>query len=102
ALRGAAQCRSCPTRRSSDLAARVVQLPDREALPGRGVEERCVELRLVGLEFEEELEDLVVDPERLRIRTVDLVDDDDRLEPQGRSEEHTSELQSREKLVCRL
>src|SRR5207302_9409734 len=44
---------------------------------------------------------LVADPQRIRIRRRDL---GDRLEVLaiGRSEEHTSELQSRENLVCRL
>src|SRR5690606_40614870 len=47
--------------------------------------------RLARQRIEQVRMERVADPERL-----------DRLGPRGRSEEHTSELQSRENLVCRL
>src|SRR5690606_41304564 len=81
---------SYPTRRSSDLAAGVrivlqqafdaAQVASADGMPNRGGGEGPLQIR--------------VEPLELR-RVRELVG-------QLRSEEHTSELQSRENLVCRL
>src|SRR3712207_8867845 len=75
-----------PTRRSSDLEARLEVLAQ-ELLPL---------LALHAAPAPVELEQHV----RVEVR-VDLVEVDVDL-PDARSEEHTSELQSRQYLVCRL
>ena len=51
------------------------------AFLGRAVEDREIELLLAGVERGEQVEHLVHHPDRPRVRPVDLVDDDDRLEP---------------------
>src|SRR3546814_7534474 len=63
------------------------------ATTARGVEDREVELFVIGFERQEQFEHLVEHFGGARVAAVDLVDDDDRLEAE-RSEEHTSELQS--------
>src|SRR5690606_42152642 len=75
---------SFPTRRSSDLADRADEFTQRIA-GGTDV--------LVAHALEHALADL------LEFGLGGRTEADDRL---GRSEEHTSELQSRENLVCRL
>src|SRR5690606_40571022 len=90
---------SLPTRRSSDLA------PHRLLLARREVPERVLRLRrveVVGAVHEHARNA----PERLqgereRIERVDVARVVARAH-HDRSEEHTSELQSRENLVCRL
>src|SRR5690606_41246353 len=81
---------SFPTRRSSDLAAQLAEITGPGAVvddPHHHEEARFVE----GVV--EDVEDV---PERGRtLRTPAVL-------PHQRSEEHTSELQSRENLVCRL
>ena len=49
-----------------------------DAVARRGVDDRRVELRLVGLELDEQVEHLVVHAHRIGARPIDLVDDDDR------------------------
>ena len=51
------------------------------ALLGRAVEDRKVELLVGGVERGEEIEDLVDDLDRASVLLVDLVDADDRLQP---------------------
>src|SRR5690606_41546330 len=82
---------SLPTRRSSDLGQRDIERLDRRR--------RCSGYRklasalLLG-KLGEIFQRVARHPDHLRARRLELVD--------GRSEEHTSELQSRENLVCRL
>src|SRR3712207_7757094 len=61
-------------------------------------EDDVVEVRLLPVVVGERrvVHHLQKDVEEVRVRLLDLVEDDDR------SEEHTSELQSRQYLVCRL
>src|SRR5439155_20950987 len=75
---------SFPTRRSSDLAARVVD--DDRVGAHREVQQTRRREEDVGAEGLE----------------VDLLDEDGPHRLETRSEEHTSELQSRGHLVCRL
>src|SRR5690606_41719670 len=86
---------SFPTRRSSDLVALVAL---RSLLvASQVVGERPLEGDLLRLDLPAPLEDRPCQTERLlvpRAREVVLL--------RQRSEEHTSELQSRENLVCRL
>src|SRR5699024_12094195 len=84
---------SFPTRRSSDLVDEGLD-PDRAS----GIEdvEGAVDIRLPGL-FGESLQ------HRKVLEGCGVEDDQgSRLSPSTRSEEHTSELQSRFDLVCRL
>src|SRR3712207_7793049 len=53
----------------------------------------------VGVDLDEEV---AADDHRLRLRVVDVRRDDGAAPRHLRSEEHTSELQSRQYLVCRL
>src|SRR5690606_41448401 len=78
---------SFPTRRSSDLGAGLQHVEDPEP-------DRLLDLR-VALDL-----DVGVVPERVQELALGL----EQAVPAGepRSEEHTSELQSRENLVCRL
>src|SRR2546423_12738244 len=71
------------------IAARPVQLGDGPALAARGEQGREIELRLIGVEQGEQVENLVVDGFGPRVGAIDLVDHDNRLQPaaQGRSEE---------------
>src|SRR3982750_1035542 len=48
------------------------------AFARRRIYHRSVQLRLIGLELDEEVENLVVYPHWIGARTIDLVDDDDR------------------------
>ena len=50
------------------------------AVAARGVEHREIELLVIGVEQHEQVEHFVEHFERARVGTVDLVDDDDRLE----------------------
>src|SRR5690606_39339688 len=93
---------SFPTRRSSDL------LPGREPreldLPGRVIE-RCGSRARSRRHSRDVLRDACVLAEReeAAVRVVGLRRDANALAVSvRRSEEHTSELQSRENLVCRL
>ncbi len=61
-----------------EIAARRGQIGDRPAAAARGEHGREIELRLGRVEDGEEVEDLVVDLARPRVRAVDLVDHDDR------------------------
>src|SRR5690606_41049297 len=76
---------SFPTRRSSDLAARMISGPIAQSWSSAGRAGRISRSRLL--------------PRVARPR-LELLED--LLPRQLRSEEHTSELQSRENLVCRL
>src|SRR5690606_41545094 len=102
------------TRAVGDLEGHVTALPGREARHDaavvREVGERLPDANPIGLvvlvlqtelPFEQGIRDLVLaghhgDPAAANVRELQVRV----LEP--RSEEHTSELQSREKLVCRL
>src|SRR5690606_41712346 len=82
---------SFPTRRSSDLDGRLVaDVEDVQLAVG---ERLGLALRVAGLEVD------LVEQRRLAPPVVVALDDGG---VGGRSEEHTSELQSRENLVCRL
>ena len=59
---------------------RTVRAIGHPALFGRPVEDREIELLLAGIERREQVEHLVDDFGRPRVGTVDLVDDDDRLQ----------------------
>ena len=59
---------------------RTVRAIRHPALFGRPVEDREIELLLAGIERREQVEHLVDDFGRPRVGTVDLVDDDDRLQ----------------------
>src|SRR5690606_41633497 len=81
-----------PTRRSSDLDAQHL---DRE-LHHR---------QTVQVAMHDQVRDVAMDEDLARQEAQDLVGGHTAVgatDPQVRSEEHTSELQSREKLVCRL
>src|SRR5690606_41060585 len=86
---------SFPTRRSSDLTRPARRRMGRRTKRRGGGTRRCTEAqrRLTG---HYGVEGRRVGLERLRWRVSVF------LQREGRSEEHTSELQSREKLVCRL
>src|SRR3546814_7131191 len=64
------------------------------AVAARRIEDREVELLVGGVQRHEQVEHLVQHFLDALVRAVDLVDDDDGAKTQGRSEEHTSELQS--------
>src|SRR5690606_41829972 len=88
-----------PTRRSSDLARvldrRQPEIPPHGRIPGFGdVARRQCPVDQVAFELEPQN-----DVERIGC-LVGVYADQTALDP--RSEEHTSELQSRENLVCRL
>src|SRR5690606_42085771 len=98
ASRGSRALCSFPTRRSSDLGQSVPGVPGGGAVSEEQIRQ---EIRLAELEMKQaqkQLETLRKRLDRLTVRsnlsgTVVQV---------NRSEEHTSELQSRENLVCRL
>ena len=60
----------------------MIQLEGGSAGPARGVEEGSVELLGRRLQNDEQSQHLVVHPKRLGVRAVDLVDRDDRPEPE--------------------
>ena len=62
------------------LVLRTLGALGHPALLGRPVQDREVELLLAGVERREQVEHLVDDFGRARVGTVDLVDDDDRLQ----------------------
>ncbi len=62
------------------IAPRRIELGDRPAVAARGEQGRKIELRLVGVQQREQVEDLVMHRFRAGVRPIDLVDDDDRLE----------------------
>ena len=66
-----------------EVAERRVEVERRRAVAGRRIHHRHVELPLIRLELDEQIEDLVVNPKRIGSRSIDLVDDDDRLAAQG-------------------
>ena len=68
----------------------------RHALACRRVDDRRVELRVVGLELDEQVEHLVVHAHRVGAGPVDLVDDDDRRPAElERLAEHEARLRHR-------
>src|SRR5690606_41983411 len=74
---------------------------------GRALHERLVPPRLVVEARPVALADVGLVARHLRPRDADAAELDAAValavdQPEGRSEEHTSELQSRENLVCRL
>src|SRR5690606_41602627 len=93
---------SCPTRRSSDLALRVMQpLPQlgtgdfrRRRVFHEMVERHATLARKPGGDVIQRHADIAADAFQGDVAA--------RRFAQVRSEEHTSELQSRENLVCRL
>src|SRR5690606_41856947 len=89
--------RSFPTRRSSDLAVAWNGLPRASRPEGCGVRARCRKVGSIGLARAI----LAVRPAPSRIRDMKFLCPSCSAKYQ-RSEEHTSELQSRENLVCRL
>src|SRR5690606_39346316 len=99
-MRGAFECyrgrcerHSFPTRRSSDLGE--VARYREEALLAHGVHHRQLPplqgIALVGIQLAHQRGERDVLGQKQILLTI-----------RGRSEEHTSELQSRENLVCRL
>ena len=66
-----------------DRLLRAVRRERHPALLGGAVEDRKIELRLARVERGEEVEDGVQHEVRLGVGAVDLVDDDDRLQPDG-------------------
>src|SRR6266581_3589650 len=60
-----------------------LQIEGRRARPARCIEEGAVKLLRRRLELQEQLQHLVVHPQRLGILAVDLVHQHDRLQPQG-------------------
>jgi hypothetical protein len=71
-----------PHRRAvgGNAGLRILDVERRPAVQRRRVDDRKVELLIVGPQPVEQLERLVDDPLGARSRTVDLVDDDDRLQ----------------------
>ena len=63
-----------------EVRALIFHVVLRDAVAGRRVDDREVELIVIGIEFHEELEDFVVDIVHALVRLIDLIDDDDRLE----------------------
>src|ERR1019366_3040213 len=77
----------------ANVRLRVVHLTAREAVLGGRVHDRKVELLVCGAEVYHEVEHLVDDLVRPRVRPVDLVHDDDGLEAQlERLPEHEARL----------
>src|SRR5690606_40454622 len=92
---------SFPTRRSSDLGLLLRQV--RGALFLEGGIVAGIELRLAMLDVHDALDGAVQELAVVRNHQQGArVVAQPLLQPQHRSEEHTSELQSRENLVCRL
>src|SRR5690606_41839163 len=91
---------SFPTRRSSDLGQRIEDTINRHLVPMFGDPSLCVA-------FDPWVDDEDVESTRLVVEMWNadmLTKNEARVEAgwDARSEEHTSELQSRENLVCRL
>ena len=63
-----------------EVRALIFHIVLRDAVAGRRVDDREVELIVIGIEFHEELEDFVVDIVHALVWLIDLVDDDDWLE----------------------
>src|SRR5690606_41179022 len=90
---------ACPTRRSSDLEARQ----DQEENSVHGVLRDDHHGAREHAQYREEIEEECRQAHFCAFRPVPLQPPrPELLSPMNRSEEHTSELQSREKLVCRL
>lgn len=62
------------------VLAFIIHVELGDAASCRCIEQREIELVIVRIEFHEELEDLAFDIGNTLIRTVDLIDDDDRLQ----------------------
>ena len=62
------------------VAFSVLQIGGGPAVASAGVKEGEIELFVVGSEIDEQIENIVMDLVRTSVRTVDLVDDDDRFE----------------------
>jgi hypothetical protein len=60
------------------ILQRLREVERRRTVTRRDIHDGHVELRFVGLELDEEIEDLIVHAKRIRARTIDLVDHDDR------------------------
>ena len=65
-----------------EAGARLRQIARRGTGAARGIEKGRVELLVGGVEIDEQAEHFVVDPERLRVGPVDLVDRYDGTEPE--------------------
>ncbi len=65
-----------------EISARVVQFSRGRPGAARGIEERRIELFVRRLEVDEQSKHFVMHAQRLGVGAVDLVDRDDRLEPQ--------------------
>ena len=63
-----------------EVRAVIVHAVLRNTVASRRVDDREVELIVIGIEFHEELEDLIVDIVHALVRLIDLVDDDNRLQ----------------------
>ncbi len=55
------------------------------AVAGRGVHHGGIELRVVGLELDQQIQHFIVNAHGIGARPVDLVDHDDRSPPKGKS-----------------
>src|SRR5690606_41717803 len=92
--------RSSPTRRSSDLS-----IPTSSIRRSRGGSSACVKNPAITMVYAHGLENSLAPVGVGGVRASDAVTDARRhhmAQPKTRSQEHTSELQSRENLVCRL
>jgi hypothetical protein len=76
-----------------EIGERRVEIERRGTVARRGVDDGRVELRVIGLQLDEEVEHLIVDAHGVGARAIDLVDDDDRSPAQSESlPEHESRL----------
>src|SRR5207302_2516035 len=89
---------SFPTRRSSDLNRGELTLACLRSL----FEQRRAGIELHAYVVDDASSDGTPDAIKSEFPFVDLISGNGQLFWNGRSEEHTSELQSRENLVCRL
>ncbi len=100
-MTGGATCSSTLSSERRDAVLRAVGRERHPALLGGAVEDRKVELRLVGVERGEKVEDGVQRDVGLRVGAVDLVDDDDGLQP-DRERLHQHELRLRHRPFGRV
>ena len=63
-----------------EVRAVIVHAVLRNTVASRRIDDREIELIVIGIEFHEELEDLIVDIVHALVRLIDLVDDDNRLQ----------------------
>src|SRR5690606_42027454 len=93
---------SVPTRRSSDLLVGMAQAGDGRP-SGRDIPKNGEEILIANEQFGS-IRREGDEPDAITVRELldfDLVRERKQMHRMGRSEEHTSELQSRENLVCR-